>query len=272
MNWRSILPSNININALSFEECLAFKQYYDVITETLEGPIGFQVFHKFLYHLLFFTLCCVEEKKFPSLNRAWEELNTVFSTDDFTDNLLVYCWIWCDFPLTQSSNIVLIDKFTDFVLNSAHFTVEEAQHLKEFNRKMKASRLGLYESMLSTSTVATFRELFTQQVVRTVRCISEDTPGEIFLTRLISYLGDTFQMHNPKCYPKEYKTHVINMVSDKLPLLAPTVNTDTASAYATFMKFAGPYWMSCTHYDQRIPILSPRHFLSYYDKTTDTRK
>src|SRR5674476_559946 len=33
--------------------------------------------------------------------------------------------------------------------------------------------------------------------------------------------------------------------------------------YERFMKFAGPYWMSCVVQDQNCPILEPNHYLKY---------
>ena len=65
MNWKSIIPSEININSLSFEECRNFKQYYEILTQKIGGPKGFQIFYKFLHYLAFYTICCVQEKNTP---------------------------------------------------------------------------------------------------------------------------------------------------------------------------------------------------------------
>ena len=127
---------------------------------------------------------------------------------------------------------------------------------------MKSSHLGLYQEILSTSKVTKYEELFTHNVVSTMRSIPYYETGEVFLTRIVSYLGDSFAIHDSKSYPAEIKETLENMVRDKMLLLSSEKNEITN--YEKFMKLAGPYWMSCTHEDPSVPILSPDEYRYYY--------
>jgi hypothetical protein len=75
-------------------------------------------------------------------------------------------------------------------------------------------------------------------------------------------LGDTFQIHDARSYPPEYKESLIEMVERKLFYITETKNQ--AQDYEQFMKLAGPYWLSCTHPDPSTPIYSPDHYKIYY--------
>ena len=267
MSWRSLLPEALLIESLSFDQCRVFKQYYELISQQIEGPIGFQHFYRLSYHLLFYTLCRLQEEKFPALNRAWEELSGLFLTQDFDDNLFLYHWLWCDFPIKENQNIVLVDTFTELLLTSESFSEEDSKDLVDFHQCLKASRLGLYQANLSTDTITTFRELFTNRIHYTVRSIEDYDPMDIFLTRLVSYWGDTFQIQHPRCFGGEFKNKIMEMVRQKLHILRPPIPSITESkSYEVFMKLAGPYWLSCTHGYKDIPILPPNHFATYYRK------
>lgn len=263
-NWKTILPKSINISQLSLEECRNFKQFYDLLNEDVLGPPGFRIFHNFLYHLLFYGLCCIDEEKFPALNRGWEQLHPLFGEKEYDNEWLLYCWLFCDFPLNLQDKKTIIDHFYEFICNNPETLSEHAKHFQQFCLIMKSSRLGLYQERLSTSKTTKFNELFTNQVISTVRSVPYYEPGEIFVTRIINYLGDSFQIHSAQSYPAEYKEALIGMVEAKLFLVAETNNT--AQDYEHFMKLAGPYWMSCTHVDQSIPIFSPDHYMTYYAK------
>lgn len=261
-NWKQLLPKDINITQLSFEECRNFKQFYDILTQDVSGPYGFQIFHKLLYHLLFFALCCIDEQKFPTLNKAWDELSLLFDTPEYDNNWLLYCWLFCDFPLDLKNNKVLIEYFAEFVISSNTLTHDYVIHFQQFYAIMKQSRLGLYQEVLSTSKITKFRELISEKVISTVRSVPNYESGEIFLTRIVSYLGDNFQIHNPQCYPSDFRQQIIDMVNRKMFLISESNNH--IQDYESFMKLAGPYWMSCTHPNQSIPILSPDHYKVYY--------
>ena len=55
--------------------------------------------------------------------------------------------------------------------------------------------------------VRTHRELFTNKSVSTVRSVPYYDSGEIFLTRLVSFLGDTFTIHDSNLFPQNIKIH-----------------------------------------------------------------
>jgi hypothetical protein len=66
---------------------------------------------------------------------------------------------------------------------------------------------------------------------------------------------------DPKGFPKETRSSVENMVANKLCYFD---DEETPIAqYETFMKLAGPYWMSCVAENDELPILDPDHNLTY---------
>ena len=262
MSWTSIIPKEIGISNLSLEECRNFKKYYEILNQKVSGPKGFQIFYKFLHHLAFYAICCVQDKKFPALNNCWDELYPLFGGASFDNEWFFMCWLCCDFPLHADSKRTLIDEFIDFTLTGQDISEQEKDRYKQFYLIMRSSRLGLYQEKLSTSKITKFQELFTRNVISTIRSVPEYESGEIFLTRIISYLGDNFQIHDPRCFPPQYKNHLIDMVENKLFYISETGNDE--HDYLKFMKMAGPYWMSCTHPDPEIAILSPDHYLSFY--------
>jgi hypothetical protein len=88
-------------------------------------------------------------------------------------------------------------------------------------------------------------------------------PGEIFLTRIISYMGDNFAIHDPMNYPSKHKKHIEDMVRNKMDFIQLTKNE--VSDYQAFMKLAGPYWMSCTHATAKSDlILDPDEYTFYH--------
>jgi hypothetical protein len=111
-----------------------------------------------------------------------------------------------------------------------------------------------------TKTAGTFRELFTGRELSVFRSVDEYESGEIFLTRMITVGGHTFMFGNPKCFPRDRKRQIEEMVRDKMCFFDPA---PVAAAYETFMKLAGPYWMSCVTSDQDAPILDPDHYQTY---------
>ena len=84
--------------------------------------------------------------------------------------------------------------------------------------------------------------------------------GEIFLTRLVEIGGKIYSFADPKCWPKEYKLQLENMIINKLFYFEAS---SIEEQYEQFMKYAGPYWMSCVIPDQDFPILQPDHYLTY---------
>lgn len=70
----------------------------------------------------------------------------------------------------------------------------------------------------------------------------------------------TFMFGNPKGFPQERKRQIEEMVRDKMCFFEPA---PIPAAYETFMKLAGPYWMSCVTSDQDAPILDPDHYRTY---------
>ncbi len=264
MNWKKILPPGIDLKKLSFEDYKNFKNFYKIlehINNDLTGPHGFKIFYRLLHCLLFYGSCCIVENKFPSLSKCWKQLSSLFLETKYSNEWLVHCWIFCDFPLNLITKEVFLDHYMNFCLKINGFP-EDYVHVKNFVTIMKNSRLGLYQEIASTNHTTKYMELFTNQIVTTVRSVSYYEPGEIFLTRIISYLGNNFTIHDACSYPATAKLQLVGMVENKLKLFANSKNGITN--YDNFMKLAGPYWMSCTHTNSKIPILSPDEYLNYY--------
>jgi hypothetical protein len=192
-----------------------------------------------------------------------DALSPLFLSSDYDNDWFVFCWMFCDFPLNIKANDVLLDHFHTFLSGMPDLPPNFHEHLNNFYSIIKSSRLGLYQEILSTSKTTKFKELFTNNVISTVRSVPYYEPGEIFLTRIVSYAGDSFLLHGPMNYPSTLKNHVEDMVRNKMFFIASTKNE--ISDYEKFMKLAGPYWMSCTHAAAKSDhILDPNNMMIHY--------
>lgn len=266
MNWEKILPEGITVGDLTLDDCRNFKNIYELmksIKNDVKGPEGYRIFYEFMHHLLFYAICCIEEKKFPSLNKCWDALSPLFLDSDYDNDWLVFCWMFCDFPLNIKTKEVLLDHFTKFLSDMTDLPPDFHKHLRNFYSIMKSSRLGLYQEILSTSKTTKYIELFTKNVISTVRSVPYYESGEIFLTRIVSYAGDSFSIHNSMNFPATLKNHVEGMVRNKMHFITSTKNE--IADYEQFMKLAGPYWMSSTHATAKSDqILSPDEYEFYH--------
>jgi len=263
MSWKSLLPKKITVDQLSFEQCRAFSDYYKILTRKVGGPVGYRIFYRYNLHLLMYGMCCIDENKFPALNRCHDELSEYFLTDTFDNEWMVYLWIFCDFPAEKNSNRTTLDYFYDFLTGKENTTPKaERVHLDAFYQAMSNSRLGLYEEILSTKKVTKFRELFSGKVISTFRSVPDYESGELFVGRIVSYLGNSFLIHDPRCFPPTVKGAVEKMYKDKFFYISDTM--DDAVDYDAFMRLAGPYTMSVTNADADVPVLSPDQYEIYY--------
>lgn len=210
-----------------------------------------------------YGMCCIQESKYPALNRCYDELSGLFLTDIFDNEWMVYTWMLCDFPVEENSNQTVLDHFYAFLTNHENaIPNSERDHLEGFYNAMSSSRLGLYEEILSTKKITKFREMFNGKVINTVRSVPDYESGELFIGRIVSYLGSSFLIHDPRCFPPEAKQAVQQMFKDKFFYLSNTM--DDSIDYEAFMRLAGPYIMSVTNSDTQVPILSPDHYQIYY--------
>lgn len=268
MNWKNILPKEIKVDQLSLEQCRAFKRLYSMLTESVGGPRGYRIFYRFSMHLLFYATYCRVEGIFPALNRCWTELDKHFLTPEYDNEWLVYFWMLCDFPLEKDGAKTFLDNFQEFMTDKEYgLSAADREHFEQFFQQLRASRLGFYQEILSTAKITKFRELFTGKVISTIRSVPEYDSGEIFVGRIVSYLGDAFLIHNPNNFPPKAKAAVERMIRDKLFYLADSGN-DVAD-YEKFMKLAGPYLMSITNSDEDCPIFDPNEYLRYYAPSSD---
>ncbi len=65
----------------------------------------------------------------------------------------------------------------------------------------------------------------------------------------------------PSCN-RLYRSKLEDMVRQKLDYVE---GSTVQERFETFMKLAGPYWMSCVMPDDTFPILPPDHYLTYRD-------
>lgn len=266
MSWKNVLPDGINVNDLSLDDCRNFKKFHELmesVTTDVKGPQGFRIFHQFMHHLIFYAMLCIDENKFPTLTKCWNDLSPLFLTNEYDCEWLVYSWIFCDFPISPNKPDVFLDHFSIFYLQNVGLPSHVRENFENFISIMKASRLGLYQEVLSTSKTTKYKELFTNNSISAHRGVPYYESGEIFLTRIITYAGDTFSIHDSKSYPPEFKKHVEDMVRNKMHYISSTQNE--VDDYEIFMKLSGPYWMSCTHTDPSIPILPPDEYKKYYE-------
>lgn len=245
----------IDPDQLDLKELKAFKDVDRYLNEPIRGPKEFEYLIRCFRFLTSFALITIYEKQFPALSNCWEELERLFIHEEiFDDEVFVQSWIFCDFPFGTEKETVL-DYFEEFV--------EKADVLNNFQYfidRMKISRLGLYQEILSSKKIIKFRELFTGKIIKIANTIPEYESGEIFLTRLVEIGENIFSFCDPKCWPKEYKSQLENMVRAKLFYFEAS---SIGKQYEQFMKYAGPYWMSCVVQDQECPILQPDHYLTY---------
>ncbi len=245
----------IDPSQLDFKELKAFKDADRYLNEPIRGPKEWEYLIRCFRFLSTFAFFTIYEKQFPPLSNCWEELERLFIHEEiFDDGIFVQSWIFCDFPFGTEKKAV-IDYFEEFVAKT-----EVINHFQYFIDCMKTSRLGLYQEILSSKKTIKFRELFTGKIIKIENTIPVYNSGEIFLTRLVDIGGKIYSFCDPKCWPKEYKSQLENMVKAKLFYFeAPSIEEE----YEQFMKYAGPYWMSCVVTDQECPILQPDHYLTY---------
>jgi hypothetical protein len=65
-----------------------------------------------------------------------------------------------------------------------------------------------------------------------------------------------------KTFPADARASIEDMIINKLFYVADEA-ADPLELYPTFMKLAGPYWMSVVATNEALPILDPDHFRSY---------
>jgi hypothetical protein len=259
-DWHAILPGGLSPSAFSLDELRSAKRAHAFLTEEVEGPEGIALYIRAFRYLLFFGVACVAEDKYPPLTRCWKELEALFMKDPaFDDAFFVQSWILLDFPFGPERQTAL-DYFSEFLKG-----MDVAPHFQRFVDAAKRSRLGLHQDVMRTQKCAKFRELICGTVSSVFPSLEEYGKGEILLARTMSYENQTFIFGNSKGFPKEAKRRIEEMVLNKLFFLEEDFGSAATlvEQYETFMKLAGPYWMSCSTKNEDIPILDPDHYRTY---------
>jgi len=254
--WCSLLPGRLAPSTFTLDELRATKLAHAFLTEQIQGPEGLAYYVRGFRCLLFFAVACIAENTYPPLTRCWKHLEQLFAKDPaFDDDVFIHSWILMDFPFGPARETAL-DYFQEFLEGTS-----VGSDLQPFIDEARRSRLGLYQDVIRTRQVAKFRELFTGRVVSAFPSIDAYGNGEILLARMMAYKDQVFIWGNPKGFPKEAKSQIEEMVWNKL-FYFPDGESD-AVQYETFMRLAGPYWMSCVTKKDDIPILEPDHYLNY---------
>jgi len=249
---------NINPNNLSFKELGAFRDLDRFLNEPIPGPFSWQYLTRSFRYLTAFALTNIIQNEIEPLSRCWTHLNRNFiSSGIFDDGVFVESWIFCDFPCKNEKKTIL-DLFEEFVKKS-----DAEEYFQCFIKAMQNSRLGIYQETISSKTIIKFTELISGRTVEVFRCIEEFSKGEIFLTRIVQIEGESFCFGDPKCWPKEHKNALESMVKNKLFYFdGQTIEKQ----FEKFMKYSGPYWMSCAVPDEAFPIFPPDYYLTYFQK------
>lgn len=257
--WYASLPGGKSPSAYSLDELRAAKQAHAFLSAEVSAPESVALCVRGFRYLLFFGIACVAEDKYPPLTRCWRDLEARFMGDPaFDDDLLVQSWILMDFPFGPSRQTAL-DHFEEFLGGT-----EVGAEFQRFIDAARGTRLGLLQDVMRTKKIAKFRELITGKVVEVLPSVEEYGKGEILLTRTMVCDEQVFLFGNAKGFPKEAKSQIENMILDKLFYLEGDLDeTKPIAAYSTFMKLAGPYWMSCVTQNEDAPILNPDHYRTY---------
>lgn len=257
-SWmQSIKKQGITPSTLSFEELKAFKWVDEYLFEPIDGSAEWQYFERSFRMLTAFAAMLYSEKSYPAFTACWDELHELFGDDpNFGDGRVMHGWMYCNFPFGKKNKTVV-----DYFEESLEGYSESIESLQHFIEQLRASRLGLYQIIMIGKKNIKCKELFTDEMVLLDR--DRDTAvqaGEISLMRIVTIGKKTFPVGDFTSWPKEYKEYLINMVSAKLFYFdEPTIKEQ----YLKFMRFAGPYWMSCIVTDDACPVLDPDHYLSY---------
>ena len=257
--WMALLPGGKVRPTMTLEQLRNVKNLHGLLTETIPGPpaIGYAI--RSFRFLEMYAMACILEKKFPPLTRCWNELERLFLRDAaFRDNNFVATWIFVDFPCSPDGRTVL-DHFEGFLVETEH-----GERFQPFIDALRGTRLGLYQEVARSSTRVTYRELFTERAIETIPSIGSDGPGEIVLGRIVELGGDTLFWGDVKAFPAVARTSIEDMISSKFVYVEDQVLA-SRGPYETFMKLAGPYWMSVVATNDNLPILDPDHYLSYLE-------
>ncbi|MGA3124003.1 MAG: hypothetical protein ABSF69_24865 [Polyangiaceae bacterium] len=256
--WLSILPGGLDPAQFSLDELRSVREVHAFLSERIDGPQGIVEYIRGFRFLLFFGLACIAQDKYPPLTRCWKDLERLFMSDPaFDDGVFVQSWILMDFPFGPEGQTTL-DYFEIFLKGA-----EVAPRFQRFVDEARKSRLGLHQDVMRTKKVAKFRELLSGNVISAFPSVEEYGKGEILLTRAMAYGNQVFLFGNPKGFPKETKTHLEDMVLNKLYF---DDEATLEAQYEAFMKLAGPYWMSCVTKNDDTPILQPDHYRTYLDR------
>ncbi len=256
--WMSMVPGGKVLPSMTLEQLRSVKVNHRLLTEGFPGPpvIGYSI--RSFRFLRLFALACIAEDKHPALTRCWKELDRLFMRDPALSNeFFVPSWVLFDFPCGPARQTVL-DHFQRFAEEAGR-----AEHFAPFIEAAAGSRLGLYQEVLRSGSQIKYRELLSGRVVYAHASIESGSSGEIVLGRLVELDGQNYFFGDVQTFPAGHRAHIEGMVERKLFCVEDEA-TSADELYETFMRLAGPYWMSVVASNEATPILDPDHYRSYH--------
>ncbi len=262
--WRAIVPGGKILPSMTFDELRVMKESHRLLTQEFKGPPAIGRSIRAFRMLQLFGAACAVEGKHPALTRCTKELDALFGKDAaFAEGLFVPSWVLMNFPCGPGE-LTALDHFESFLDGTS-----QLERVRPFIEAARASRLGLYQTVLRSTELARFRELFTDRVIDMTPQFDAGEPGEIVLGRLMVLDGQTYFWGGVKIFPPSALQMVQNMVLDKLLALDwvdyAQSGSELTPSYEKFMRLAGPYWMSVVATNEELPVLDPDHYLSYLD-------
>lgn len=235
------------------------KATHHLLTEQFPGPpeIG-DAIRSFRY-LKLFAAASVKENTLPALTRCWNELDSLFTRDPaLSDEFFVMSWVLLNFPCDPAGQTVL-NHFERFAEEAGR-----GEHFAPFIQTASRSRLGLYQEVLRSSGQIKYRELLSDRVVHAHASVEAGAPGEIVLGRLMELKGQNYFFGDVKAFPADKRTTIEDMVESKCFYFEREARSGGEGLYATFMRLAGPYWMSIVSENSEVPFLEPDHYQHYH--------
>lgn len=240
----------------SLDELSHMKEVHELLSAPVSGPPALAYAVQSFRFLQMFGITSVVQNNPPALSRCWKDLEGRFMQDPaFSAEVFIPSWILLDFPCGPDGRTA-VDYFETWL--GSH---SQLQPFKKFIDAVRPTRLGLYQEVVRSKRVARYRELFTGRVIEAYPSVERGEPGELILARALELDGSVYFWDEVKAFPADSLQAIEDMVGAKLFYFGNQASS--AARYESFMKLAGPYWMSVVGSNDALPILAPNHYLTY---------
>ncbi len=251
LDWAALLR---DVNVVDLDAVREMQAAHSALFH-FEGPPGIREFVRMFRLLHFYAIVALSEKKYPVLNRAWDDLRWVMNHPEI-DEFSVNSWLFLDLPVADDGR-TLAEEFAATVAMGD-------EGAANFARITKSSHHRIYVDAGGTGPFQTLVDLITGEKVTVTRGTDAER-GELIWTRVIEYGGMKFMLGNSRGWPPSQRNAVTAMLRDRLDEFEFTMElTGKTQVYEQFMKLAGPYWLSILYaQSDSDPLYAPEHFLSY---------